>query len=300
MVTSPPVMSTAGNLPTLGNIMASRHHPATPACASIPRDTFPDGKGGLVPESWEDVRIEESSPIAAPSTETTASCHVVKRTKPTSGTTGIERNYFSASSSIEMKPMWANCTRRNTWNSVPPRTTALSQSSDNGRAGTQPSSECLSLVGAGTWEGELPYRKNTAVVSFASYNSSDLNWRRQLMESDGDLKSPSLSDCEDSASNLRQQSVEYGGELSATSDGDWRDSFKEQFFVYETPYIDSHCHIDFLYKRLCFQGSFQKFRRVYGDMFPPNYGGCVAVFCHPYTWPALVKCTLFSTFYCNE
>ncbi|KAJ8046651.1 Deoxyribonuclease Tat-D [Holothuria leucospilota] len=44
-------------------------------------------------------------------------------------------------------------------------------------------------------------------------------------------------------------------------------------------YIDTHCHIDFLYQRLGFHGTFDKFGRVRN--FPENYGGCVAVFCTP-------------------
>ena len=44
-------------------------------------------------------------------------------------------------------------------------------------------------------------------------------------------------------------------------------------------YIDTHCHIDFLYQRLGYKGTFQKFSQMHH--FPPNYAGCVAVFCTP-------------------
>lgn len=44
-------------------------------------------------------------------------------------------------------------------------------------------------------------------------------------------------------------------------------------------YVDTHCHIDFLYQRLGCNGTFEKFGRMRG--FPDNYGGCVAIFCTP-------------------
>ncbi|XP_072026850.1 putative deoxyribonuclease TATDN2 [Amphiura filiformis] len=44
-------------------------------------------------------------------------------------------------------------------------------------------------------------------------------------------------------------------------------------------YIDTHCHIDFLYQRISYKGTFQKFTTQHH--FPPNYAGCVAIFCTP-------------------
>ena len=44
-------------------------------------------------------------------------------------------------------------------------------------------------------------------------------------------------------------------------------------------YVDTHCHIDFLYQRLGYRGTFEKFASQYH--FPPNYAGCVAIFCTP-------------------
>ncbi|XP_038061490.1 uncharacterized protein LOC119732154 [Patiria miniata] len=49
--------------------------------------------------------------------------------------------------------------------------------------------------------------------------------------------------------------------------------------VCSVPYIDTHCHIDFLFQRSEFHGTFEKFSRIHN--FPPNYAGCLAVFCTP-------------------
>ncbi|XP_026116250.1 putative deoxyribonuclease TATDN2 [Carassius auratus] len=46
-------------------------------------------------------------------------------------------------------------------------------------------------------------------------------------------------------------------------------------------FIDTHCHLDMLYGKLGFRGSFQKFRSVYASTFPREFSGCIADFCNP-------------------
>ncbi|XP_051562848.1 putative deoxyribonuclease TATDN2 [Myxocyprinus asiaticus] len=46
-------------------------------------------------------------------------------------------------------------------------------------------------------------------------------------------------------------------------------------------FIDTHCHLDMLYAKLGFQGSFQRFQREYASSFPVEFRGCIADFCHP-------------------
>ena len=65
---------------------------------------------------------------------------------------------------------------------------------------------------------------------------------------------------------------------------DWKELYKELFFVSDVPFIDSHCHLDLLFRRTFFSGTFTKYRSVHDSTFPPNYFGCVTVFCHPKTW----------------
>ncbi|GFR59323.1 3'-5' ssDNA/RNA exonuclease TatD [Elysia marginata] len=66
----------------------------------------------------------------------------------------------------------------------------------------------------------------------------------------------------------------------------WLTSFKHRSGGYPLPFIDTHCHIDFLYSRLGESSStpFHKFREENHRFFPTNYGGCVAVFCNPKTF----------------
>lgn len=49
-------------------------------------------------------------------------------------------------------------------------------------------------------------------------------------------------------------------------------------------FIDTHCHLDFLFNRCNFKGSYSKYRNVNADTFHPNYEGCVAIFCDPQTF----------------
>ncbi|XP_060897679.1 putative deoxyribonuclease TATDN2 [Labrus mixtus] len=46
-------------------------------------------------------------------------------------------------------------------------------------------------------------------------------------------------------------------------------------------FIDTHCHIDMLYGKLGFSGTFSSFRRMYHTSFPPEFKGCIADFCNP-------------------
>jgi len=65
---------------------------------------------------------------------------------------------------------------------------------------------------------------------------------------------------------------------------DWRDQFEARYEAVITPYYDSHCHLDFLFKRSGFRGSFERYRRTCSKTFPSSFAGCVAVFCCPSMW----------------
>ncbi|XP_068940057.1 putative deoxyribonuclease TATDN2 isoform X2 [Petaurus breviceps papuanus] len=59
-------------------------------------------------------------------------------------------------------------------------------------------------------------------------------------------------------------------------------------------FIDTHCHLDMLYSKLSFQGTFSKFRRIYSSSFPKEFQGCITDFCDPSTltdclWEDLLK-----------
>lgn len=68
---------------------------------------------------------------------------------------------------------------------------------------------------------------------------------------------------------------------SVLSSYSWRENFRRNSGSYGVPYLDSHCHLDFLFSRSRFSGSWSKFKAVNQDTFPDNFAGCVAVFCNP-------------------
>ncbi|XP_045101044.1 uncharacterized protein LOC123498029 isoform X2 [Portunus trituberculatus] len=60
-------------------------------------------------------------------------------------------------------------------------------------------------------------------------------------------------------------------------------------------FVDTHCHIDFLFERIRHSGSYSKFRNDTKDPFPLSYEGCVTIFCKPWTfskiswWEAIIE-----------
>ncbi|RUS74410.1 hypothetical protein EGW08_017828, partial [Elysia chlorotica] len=55
---------------------------------------------------------------------------------------------------------------------------------------------------------------------------------------------------------------------------------------YKHSFIDSHCHLDFLYSRMGvpFSTEYNEFMEDHALSYPVNYEGCVAVFCNPRTF----------------
>ncbi|XP_035236836.1 putative deoxyribonuclease TATDN2 isoform X2 [Anguilla anguilla] len=60
-------------------------------------------------------------------------------------------------------------------------------------------------------------------------------------------------------------------------------------------FIDTHCHLDMLYGKLGFHGTFSRFRSLHQSSFPPEFHGCIADFCNPrimvkdWIWESLLK-----------
>nr|KAG5696460.1 hypothetical protein BaRGS_020997 [Batillaria attramentaria] len=65
----------------------------------------------------------------------------------------------------------------------------------------------------------------------------------------------------------------------------WGVEAYDAFFTdYKTTFIDTHCHLDFLFNREQYSGSYADYREKNRDTYPSNYEGCVAVFCNPKTF----------------
>ncbi|ESO84415.1 hypothetical protein LOTGIDRAFT_132244 [Lottia gigantea] len=61
----------------------------------------------------------------------------------------------------------------------------------------------------------------------------------------------------------------------------WKIRFRDRSKIYQVPFIDSHCHIDLLYERLNFNGTYKEFLQRFSDCYPSNFAGCIAIFCYP-------------------
>ncbi|XP_056156427.1 putative deoxyribonuclease TATDN2 [Lampris incognitus] len=46
-------------------------------------------------------------------------------------------------------------------------------------------------------------------------------------------------------------------------------------------FIDTHCHLDMLYAKLRYCGTFSNFRNIYRSSFSAEFHGCIADFCNP-------------------
>lgn len=46
-------------------------------------------------------------------------------------------------------------------------------------------------------------------------------------------------------------------------------------------FIDTHCHLDMLYGKLGFRGTFSSFQGLFQSSFPPEFRGCITNFCNP-------------------
>uniref|UniRef100_UPI00398E4DFE putative deoxyribonuclease TATDN2 n=1 Tax=Pristiophorus japonicus TaxID=55135 RepID=UPI00398E4DFE len=101
-----------------------------------------------------------------------------------------------------------------------------------------------------------------------SFESSDCSLRQLNNNSNMDGSTGSLNasveDSEALANNSENRCQENWG-LNYQSEG----------------FIDTHCHLDFLYSKLSFRGSFAKFMKVYDSTFPAEFHGCITDFCDP-------------------
>nr|XP_053773375.1 putative deoxyribonuclease TATDN2 [Desmodus rotundus] len=136
----------------------------------------------------------------------------------------------------------------------------------------------------------------------SNYSSSSTvhsqNWSRDLKAADKGLSqnSCSLHFPRSSEARAREKKTFQEETTSRSWEGyasnslprsHWEESLKEGF-------IDTHCHLDMLYSKLSFKGTFTKFRKMYSRSFPKEFQGCISNFCDPRTmkdglWEELMK-----------
>ncbi|XP_007423316.1 putative deoxyribonuclease TATDN2 isoform X1 [Python bivittatus] len=111
----------------------------------------------------------------------------------------------------------------------------------------------------------------------------------------------SLLDCKE---KNRHRSMEIGTYVPVFSSSRKSDSFINNCVNQDLPrrlpkylqegFIDTHCHLDMLYSKTAFRGTFSEFRKTYSSTFPEEFQGCIADFCDPRTlnnnlWEDLLK-----------
>ncbi|XP_028303291.1 putative deoxyribonuclease TATDN2 [Gouania willdenowi] len=78
-----------------------------------------------------------------------------------------------------------------------------------------------------------------------------------------------------------RRSVHHGGTKGRWSHGAKPLWNRFQHQDGQVGFIDTHCHLDMLYGKLGFTGSFSHFRQQYAHSFPPEFKGCITDFCNP-------------------
>ncbi|XP_040015657.1 putative deoxyribonuclease TATDN2 isoform X2 [Xiphias gladius] len=121
-------------------------------------------------------------------------------------------------------------------------------------------------------------------VMVYSSDRFDLPLRSDRGVSNSYLKSTSTRRQSDAGSNIHYPpySFTHGGtpkrRFSLGAEPVWT---SYRYLDNQVGFIDTHCHIDMLYGKLGFRGTFSSFRRLYQSSFPSEFQGCIADFCNP-------------------
>ncbi|GFT00075.1 putative deoxyribonuclease TATDN2 [Nephila pilipes] len=62
------------------------------------------------------------------------------------------------------------------------------------------------------------------------------------------------------------------------------DTFELLSLESKSGFIDSHCHLDFLFQRQGFEGTYADYQKRHQNSFPKSYQGCIAIFCNPFSF----------------
>ncbi|KAK5872346.1 hypothetical protein PBY51_013059 [Eleginops maclovinus] len=97
----------------------------------------------------------------------------------------------------------------------------------------------------------------------------------------GRLNSTATHRKSDSSFHMRHSLTHCGSPKRRLSMGAAPFQTSNLYLGSQVGFIDTHCHIDMLYGKLGFHGTFDSFRRHYQSSFPPEYRGCITNFCNP-------------------
>ena len=110
--------------------------------------------------------------------------------------------------------------------------------------------------------------------SMSSINSQNLSNFEEMEKLLNSSASP-----QDVAINKRRKSSRFAPEVERNTQ--WTLAFQSMYNVSQVPFIDSHCHLDMIFDRCSFKGSFKDFHQQNSESFVKNFEGCLTVFCKP-------------------
>ncbi|XP_050412536.2 uncharacterized protein LOC126827308 [Patella vulgata] len=90
---------------------------------------------------------------------------------------------------------------------------------------------------------------------------------------------------ESNSSSSYSSRLQYDNRLRSNTgvltSANWKFRLNQRCQYYKSTFIDTHCHLDFLFERLEYNGSYKDFKEKYSDSFPQNFEGCISIFCNP-------------------
>ncbi|KAH0630211.1 hypothetical protein JD844_012944 [Phrynosoma platyrhinos] len=159
-----------------------------------------------------------------------------------------------------------------------------------------------------------PFSSPSKDASYASHLCDNSDFSTSIPSDTSRDQGPSAENVHDRPQSLsspllcekrnRRQSMEVPSHVPIFSTSRKSDSFinnrVNQDLLGDLPkhleegFIDTHCHLDMLYSKMAFRGTFSKFRKTYDSTFPEEFQGCIADFCDPRTlnnflWEDLLK-----------
>ncbi|XP_058391321.1 putative deoxyribonuclease TATDN2 [Diceros bicornis minor] len=170
------------------------------------------------------------------------------------------------------------------WTSIPKPPHYLSM------GGSGSSSSSASQAGKSSWSFLSDYSSNSTVC-FQNW-AGDLNASEegQSQNFHSFLSSRSSEGKVKEKATFQEEtpSRPWGGHASSSLPRSHQEQSLQEGF------IDTHCHLDMLFSKLSFKGTFTKFRKIYSYFFPKEFQGCISDFCDPRTlsdglWEELLK-----------
>lgn len=142
---------------------------------------------------------------------------------------------------------------------------------------SQQSSQASSFIGDCCY-----HNLDDGTESFPSYSKTISQGSQSAICSN--LSFESLGYSFDHSNNMddSKSCVNSSQDDSEVWDNDSENWYQENWGLnYQRGFVDTHCHLDFLFSKLSFKGTFTNFMKLYDSTFPAEFHGCITDFCDP-------------------